>query len=328
MFKIALVTNDCPAYLNDVLCALDKYDFLKVNGLRASQLCKIEKENPELFAKISEKISEGRWYPFAGMWQDEEDFISDERLARQILYSEDWLHKKFGKIFRSFCGKKVCSKTFAQIVYSGRFDCAVLSDENENYWLDGAKDGFRIFVMSDADKADVKDIDLENAKECCFETYNEMLHRSLSMPLALRKAKVEVTDDFVTDAEKAVLAAEKISAQSFEDKSEEIRECWFDIFAGNEDEAAKKAAEIADGRECADIVKINKSGVEVSVFKFAEDKSGDKVIRLKETAGEEKNISVMCDEINAGFRCEIDPYEIATYRIDAEGFVREKFIFE
>ena len=36
----------------------------------------------------------------------------------------------------------------------------------------------------------------------------------------------------------------------------------------------------------------------------------------------------MCDAIDAGFRCEILPYELQTFRVNAEGFVEETPIFE
>lgn len=327
MKKIVTVTKTCPEYLENVLEKLDKFDNLKVNGLKAGQLSKIKEENPELFAKIKDKICTDRWYPASGLWQEESGEISNEQLARQILYSARWLKENFNIVFRVFCGKNICSRSFAQIVYNGRFDCAVLTDENENYWLDG-EDRFRLFIMSEAETVDFEDIDEKFISENEFETYEELLHKTLSSPLSLKSVKKGRTEDKLTEAEKALILAEKASAQSCIDKSAEIRECWFDIFSGEDEKVAEKAEKIADGKCACDIVKINNADVKVNVFKFAEDGSGSKVIRIEETAGTEKSISVMCDEIDAGFRCEIEPYEIATYKIDTEGFVREPFIFE
>ncbi len=325
MEKIVLITKNCPDYLSEAVSKLEKISSLKVNGLTVSELQKIEKEKPALFDKIIAFIKCGRWYPYAGLTKGGAGRISNERLAREILYSLTWLKEKTEMTFRVFFGKSICASSFPQIVYNGRFDCAVLEDETENYWLDGA-DRFRLFIMSEANTVDVAEITESDDFE--YETYEELLHNTLSTPLDLNTVKMERTEDKLTQAEKAVILAEKASAQSGIDKSAEIRDCWFDIFDGNESDAEKKAKAIAADMDSTDIVKINNSDVKVNVFKFAEDGSGDIVIRLEETAGIEKNISVICDEINAGFRCEIEPYEIATYRVDSEGFVRETFIYE
>lgn len=327
MNKIAIVSKTCPDYLNNVIEMLDKYDNLKVNGLNACELAEIEQNNPEIFSKIKEKVIDGRWYPAAGLWKKTEGRISNEMLIREILYSTDWLSSKFEMQFRTFVGTDICSKSFSHIVYSGPFDCAVLDNETENYWLDGF-DRSRLFIMGNMDKTDIENIDESDIKDTVFETYDEMLHNTLSSPLDIKSVKLEITEDVVTDAEKAVINAEKATAQNGIDNSEALRDCWIDIFDGNFKKALEKAEEISDSEDVCDMVKINNTDVKVNVFKFAEDKSGDIIIRIEETAGTEKNISVMCDEINAGFRCEIEPYEIATYKVDSEGFVKERFVRE
>ncbi len=322
MSKIAIVTKKCPEYLKGVIEKMQKCDSFKVNGLKAGELAEIEKENPEIFAQIKDYVVAGRWYPFAGLWQDEKDEINDERLAREILYSCRWLYEKFGIYFRVFFGKNICSANFSQTVYNGRFDGAVLENENESYWLDG-KDKFRLFIMEKGDTVDA--IDADEASE--YETYGEMHHRMMSNPLDLKAVELEKAETPLSEAEKAVLVAEKASAQAGENKAEEIKNCWFMIFDGRDCCATKKAKEIFDGSECADIVKVNNDAVKVSVYKFSEDESS-MVIRLKETAGKDAQISVMCDEIDAGFRCEIGPFETATYKIDKEGYVKETFLYE
>ncbi len=327
MNRIVTVSKTCPDYLERAVKMLDEYDNLKVNGLNAGQLYEIEQKNPEIFENIKEIIKNGRWYPAAGLWNKAEEKVSNERLIREILYSVNWLKEKFGGMFRVFVGNRVCCASFPQIVYNGRFDCAVLSEGSEMYWLDG-EDRFRICVMGGVDTTDIEVLNEIDIKDTEFITYEELLHNTFSMPLDLKSVKLQKAEDILSDAEKAVIMAEKASAQSGIDSSAEIRDCWFDIFSGNDDIAAEKAKKIADGKRACDIVKINNADVKVNVFKFSEDGSGKKVIRIEETAGTEKNISVMCDEINAGFRCEIEPYEIATYKIDAEGFVREVFIYE
>ena len=45
-------------------------------------------------------------------------------------------------------------------------------------------------------------------------------------------------------------------------------------------------------------------------------------------AGKEKSLCIMCDALDAGFRCEILPYELQTFRIIKDGFVEETPITE
>ena len=63
-------------------------------------------------------------------------------------------------------------------------------------------------------------------------------------------------------------------------------------------------------------------------MKYAEDGNGDVIFRLRETAGTEKAITVMCDSLEAAFRAEILPYEIQTFRVIKDGYIEETPIGE
>lgn len=63
------------------------------------QLYKYIKEDcPEVYAKIKERISEGRWEPDGGMWVEADCNIpSGESLVRQLLYGIRFMETEFGK---------------------------------------------------------------------------------------------------------------------------------------------------------------------------------------------------------------------------------------
>lgn len=58
----------------------------------------IKKDNPELYAKIKERIAEGRWEADGGMWLEADcNVTSGESLARQFLYGIRFIQEEFGK---------------------------------------------------------------------------------------------------------------------------------------------------------------------------------------------------------------------------------------
>ena len=72
-----------------------EYHFLQTQP----QLYKfIKKDNPELYAKIKERIAEGRWEVDGGMWLEADcNVTSGESLARQFLYGIRFIEEEFGK---------------------------------------------------------------------------------------------------------------------------------------------------------------------------------------------------------------------------------------
>lgn len=58
----------------------------------------IKKDNPELYAKIKQRVAEGRWEADGGMWLEADcNVTSGESLARQFLYGIRFIEKEFGK---------------------------------------------------------------------------------------------------------------------------------------------------------------------------------------------------------------------------------------
>lgn len=326
MKKLAVINEFSVEAVRDALQKLDDFDKLIVNGLNAFQLNEIEKIDPLLFGSIAGRISEGRWNPFSGMWCGGEEKISDENLARNALYSAQYFKENFGKKYRVFVGEKINNSSLAQIVYNAGYDACWFTAENEPCWLTSI-DKSRILVAGGLDTVDVNDIDDEfiNANE--FGAVEEEVTAMFAMPLQLKTVALSDEKNLADDDEKILLNAEKIATQNGEKISEKIENIWIEKFLGNDIE--NDARNIIDGRDFDEkFITVDSDEVELVALKFAEDGSGDAVIRLKETAGKEKTLFVMCDALNAGFRCEIMPYELQTFSIDGEGFVKEIFISE
>lgn len=59
----------------------------------------VEESDPELFARITERVREGRWHMTGGWWVEPDcNMPSGESFARQGLYGQRYLHEKFGVI--------------------------------------------------------------------------------------------------------------------------------------------------------------------------------------------------------------------------------------
>lgn len=73
---------------------------------------------------------------------------------------------------------------------------------------------------------------------------------------------------------------------------------------------------------------VSRPNVSLSALKFCEDGSGDVIMRLNETDGKSVRAFVVCDAANAGFYADFGKFEIKTFRINSEGFVKETNFLE
>ncbi|MBR2868808.1 MAG: alpha-mannosidase [Clostridia bacterium] len=69
-------------------------------------------------------------------------------------------------------------------------------------------------------------------------------------------------------------------------------------------------------------ISISKPNVSLLSFKFCEDGSGDWILRLAETEGKAVKCAIVCDLIDAGFYADFRKFEIKTFRINKDGYVR------
>ena len=328
MSKIAVLNEFSIEAVRDALQKLDDFKKLIVNGLTAFELNELEKIDPVLFDAVAKQIKKERWYPSVGLWVSDDKDMSAQKLMRSVLYSVTYFKDKFDKEYRVFQGNKIYNDAFAQIIYNANFDACVLDSEKETYWLDGAA-YTRTLVYSDLEKVDINDIDDEFIKANDFESVEDEVMAVFQNELDLKSVTPPVYSGTATETEKLLEKADRICVQEGRNENEDIQNCWISLFLGEED-AAQDVAEtiIGDGELDSDFIKLNTDEVEVVSVKYAEEDNGDVVIRLMETAGKEKAITVMCDALEAGFRAEILPYEIQTFRIIKDGFVEETPIGE
>lgn len=328
MSKIAILNEFSIEAVKDALQKLESFPNLKVNGLNAYQLNELSAIDPELFAKISDMIKADRWFPYAGVWTSTDE-LSEIALVKSGLYSVRYFLDNFGKKYRVFHGSKLYNNMLPQIVYSSLFDAVVLESETESKWLHGADD-FRTLVMT-AETVDVNDLDDDGISKNNFISYEDLADNFFGAHLDLKTVFLPAGSIKPDGIEKALIDAEKFAAINSEDKTAEIKAAWLAYFDGDL-EAAREIADGITGGSAPDEndFKLSDAGITVAEIKLAEDGSGDTVIRVAETKGKEHSAYIMCDRLDAGFRFEIMPYEMPTFRIpkNSDGYSKEIYICE
>ncbi len=328
MSKIAVLNEFSIEAVRDALQKLDDFKKLIVNGLTAFQLNELQKIEPVLFSAVAKQIEAERWYPSVGMWLEDDSEMSEEKLIRNVLYSITYFKENFGKTYRVFQGARVYNDAFARVIYSAGFDACVLESEKESYWLDNSA-FTRTLVWAGLDKVDVNEIDDDFIKSNEFESVEDEVMALYQGELDLKSVTQLTYTGKATETEELLKKADRLCVERGEAQTEKIENAWIALFMGDEDEAKVTATEIiADGEISTDFIKIDSEDVKILDVKYAEDMSGDVVVRIEETAGREQSLCIMCDSLDAGFRCEILPYELQTFRIIKDGFVEETPIGE
>ncbi len=87
----------CQRSFANVLGLMGRFPDFRFLCSQAQQYAWIEESTPELFARIAERVREGRWEPGGGMWVECDcNTVSGESLARQILHGTRYWETRFG----------------------------------------------------------------------------------------------------------------------------------------------------------------------------------------------------------------------------------------
>ena len=88
------ITNDT---FNTVLKLMDEYPDFCFSHSQVSTYALIEKYNPEMFERIAERISEGRWEVTASHWVEaDKNIVDSESYCRHVLCSRRYMKQRFG----------------------------------------------------------------------------------------------------------------------------------------------------------------------------------------------------------------------------------------
>ncbi|MCI1902300.1 MAG: glycosyl hydrolase-related protein [Bifidobacteriaceae bacterium] len=83
--------------VSNVLALMDIYPDFKYAMSSAQQYAWLEEDHPDLFAKVVERVKEGRFIPVGGQWVEADGMLpTGESLIRQISYGKRYFMEKFG----------------------------------------------------------------------------------------------------------------------------------------------------------------------------------------------------------------------------------------
>jgi alpha-mannosidase len=80
-----------------VLDLMDRYPDFTFNQSSAQAYAWMEEDDPAVFARIKERVAEGRWEPVGGMWLESDcNVTGGESLVRQVVYGQRYFERAFG----------------------------------------------------------------------------------------------------------------------------------------------------------------------------------------------------------------------------------------
>ena len=332
--------NDIPGSFTKAIAFLEKDEKNVLNAFYASDYKFIKKNAPETFEKVKALIEANRLQPLAGWWNDSADEkISDENMARNTLYSQKFFKKNFGKVFRTAYGKKLTNPSAIEILFRSRINCYIEEDapaKADFYWLD-SKNGNRILGAS-TKVLNFKSIDEITSEDemIVLDAYFHEFYNNLEDVDAIAEI------DFSTsvpenEIEKSLLQSEVLDVVNVvkngaDSKIKEINMAWKSLlstFPCAKERADEIAKELEKIDVCAtDIFETTSETTELLALKKC-CKNSDKVImRVRQTADVSEKIVVKSKLLDACFWVDIEPYEIRSFVIDADGVAVESNIIE
>ncbi|MCI1935278.1 MAG: glycosyl hydrolase-related protein [Bifidobacteriaceae bacterium] len=83
--------------VSNVLALMDEYPDFKYAMSSAQQYAWLEEDHPDLFARVQQRVAEGRFIPVGGMWVESDGMLpTGESLIRQISFGKRYFKEKFG----------------------------------------------------------------------------------------------------------------------------------------------------------------------------------------------------------------------------------------
>ncbi len=333
---LAADKNNIEESFKKAIAFLEKDSKNALNAFYASDYKYVKKNNPDLFEKVKAFIEDERLQPLGAWWSNSSSAkISDENLARNVLFSQKFFKKNFGKIFRTGYGEKIGNPLASEILFRGRLNCYVESDSLTNaeiYWID-AKNTQRI-MGANANMLGVKSIDEVTADEetVTFDKYFYEVYNTLEDIDVIAEIDMSLSEK-ETEAEKHLLALEKkdvvnVIKNGAESQIKAINCAWKKLISGDET-AECNCHEIENiAIDENEIFVTSSNTVELVAFKKCCRKNDDIIIRIRQTQNVSEKIFVKSKLLDTCFWVDIEPYEIRSFIINSEGTPQESNLIE
>ena len=251
--------------------------------------------------------------------------LSDESFARYMLYSQaDAVEAGKDAYLAAFASSY--NVEFPRLLRAGRVKICVFSPDTQGvpegaFYMLGNKLVDRILGYKPA-----ADEQLGSMEEMIAKLGDSLIDFPVIKPenekvSLIRDEEATLLEAEMYDTAAAILCGKAANTETF--KCE-----WLNLISdgviGDGVAAILADSKAALGKDIKDIFRLGSDNIEITAFKMCEDGSGDVVLRVNETQGvSETHSFVMSDIYEMGFRFDIQAYETKTFRVNAEGMVRE-----
>ena len=251
--------------------------------------------------------------------------LSDECMARHMLYAQTDAVKKTGTAYNVAFASSF-NRDLPALLRMGRIKICIFAPETQGvpegaFHLLGVNQIDRVLGYKPAMGEEVGDLE---------DLLGELSESLVDFPVVVAENEKIVP---IRDEEDALMQAEAydtVASVLFgkEAHTEVFKKEWLSLLAdGIISEDVKKIAEESKAvcdKDIKDIIRFGSDNVAIDCIKMCEDGSGDVVIRIHETQGKDGVRSfIMSDIYDMGFWFDINAYEIMTFRVNAEGMVRQ-----
>ena len=96
LWPVAETRRKARRTFSSVLRLMDQYEDFTFNQSSAQAYCWIEEDDPELLARIQERVKEGRWEPVGGQWLEPDSQVTGgEAFVRHLFYGQRTFERLF-----------------------------------------------------------------------------------------------------------------------------------------------------------------------------------------------------------------------------------------
>ncbi len=98
LWPMAETVRKCTRTFASAVSMMDDDPGYRFSCSQAQQYAWIAEGEPELFARITDKVAAGQWIPVGGMWVEPDmNLPSGESIVRQIVHGQRWFQSHFGR---------------------------------------------------------------------------------------------------------------------------------------------------------------------------------------------------------------------------------------
>ena len=98
LWPLAETKRKCVRTFASMVELMERWPEFRFSCSQAQHYAWIAEHEPELLARITEKVAAGQWVPVGGMWVEPDmNLPSGESIVRQIVHGQRWFQSHFGR---------------------------------------------------------------------------------------------------------------------------------------------------------------------------------------------------------------------------------------